>query len=98
MHVVVWEYTVRPGAEAEFLAHYAADGTWTRLFRRAPGFLETELLRDRRDPSRFATIDRWESESAYRAFRERFAGEYETLDARCAGLTEEERCLGDFET
>jgi len=94
--VYFWEYRVRPGAEREFARHYGPDGTWVRLFRLGAGYLGTELLRDRRAPDRYLTVDRWASEAAFREFRERFAAEFDDLDQRCAALTIRETALGEF--
>jgi heme-degrading monooxygenase HmoA len=92
-----WEYRVRPEAEAEFRRVYGPDGAWVRLFRRATGHVETRLYRDRASRDRFVTIDHWESEAAFRTFRERFAVEFEALDAACEELTSAETRLGEFE-
>ncbi len=92
----IWEYEVSASEEGEFLMHYASDGTWAELFRRAPGYLATELYRDRARPERFVTIDRWRSEAAFREFRSRFAAEFEALDHRCERLTRHEALLGEF--
>ena len=92
----LWEYTVAPDQEAEFLAHYAPDGTWADLFRRAPGYLGTELYRDREQPDRFLTLDHWRDEAAFRAFRSHFAAEFEALDRRCSRLTIRESSLGEL--
>jgi quinol monooxygenase YgiN len=56
----------------------------------------TRLLRDKDDPLRFVTIDDWESEELYRAFRVRFAVEYAALDRICEGCTSAESPLGQF--
>jgi hypothetical protein len=53
------------------------------------------LLRE--GDGRYATIDRWESGADFRLFKERFAGAYAVLDARCEALTEEETFIGEFE-
>jgi heme-degrading monooxygenase HmoA len=95
-YTYIWEYEVPPSAEAEFLAHYAPEGTWVQLFRRAAGHLATELYRDRTRPERFITIDHWHSEAAFRDFRRQFAAEFEALDRRCAALTSREGSLGEF--
>jgi heme-degrading monooxygenase HmoA len=95
-YTYIWEYEVPPSAEAEFLAHYAPEDTWVKLFRHAAGYLATELYRDRTQPGRFITIDHWRSEAAFREFRRRFAAEFEALDRRCAGLTSREVPLGAF--
>ena len=93
----LWEFRVRPERLSEFEAAYGPDGDWVRLFHRDSAYLGTDLLRDRDDPSRFLTIDRWSSREACLAFRERFRPDYEALDARCEGLTLSERPLGDFD-
>ena len=93
----VWEYTVEPDNLPKFLTAYQPDGDWAQLFRRDDAYLGTELLKDRRMPYRFVTIDRWESYSAYAVFRERHKDDFETLDEHCETLTTSERHLGDFE-
>ena len=95
-YAYIWEYTIDAGREAEFVAAYGADGEWVRLFRRYPGFLRTELLRDREEPSRFVTIDHWERREAWESFRAQAADEFEALDRRCESFTKSERQLGTF--
>jgi heme-degrading monooxygenase HmoA len=92
--VYMWSFRPREGTVAEFEAAYGPDGDWVRLFRKAPGYLGTELLRD---GGRYLTVDRWDSAEAYGAFRAAHAGEHERLDKACEGLTLEETCLGAFE-
>lgn len=92
-----WEYEVPPEAAAEFLAHYAPDGTWARLFRRASGYIRTQLFRDRRRPDRYLTVDHWRDEASFQEFRRAFAAEFEVLDRACAALTRREIHLGEFE-
>ena len=92
----LWSYRVSPGREAEFRQLYGPEGRWVRLFRQAPGYLGTDLYRDRGEAGRYLTIDRWESEEAFRAFRARFAEEFERLDSDGEYLTSEETPLGEF--
>lgn len=92
----VWEFQVPPTAEAEFRRHYGPDGSWVRLFRKDPAYLETLLLNDRSTPGRYVTVDRWKSAEAYRSFRDRFAEEYAALDRLCEALTSRESDLGSF--
>ena len=92
----IWEYEVPPDRAAEFLEHYAPDGTWARLFRQADGYVATELYQDRARPSRFLTVDHWRSEADFRDFRRRFAAEFEDLDRRCEALTLHEAALGEL--
>ncbi len=95
-YTYLWAFRVLPGRAEEFLAHYESEGTWSQLFRRAPGYLGTRLLRDRADPLRFVTVDDWESEQHYRELLSQFSAEYEVLDRICDGLTSEETELGHF--
>ncbi len=94
--VYIWEYRVQPSSEATFREFYGPDGAWVQLFRRAEGYIGTELYGDRSQRDRFVTVDQWESEEAFRSFRTRFAGEFEQLDEQCEALTESEMPLGNF--
>jgi heme-degrading monooxygenase HmoA len=96
-YMYMWEYVVARDTLGEFERIYGPEGEWVRLFGRAAGYVRTELHRDRRAPCRFVTIDYWESESAWKAFRVQFAESFEDLDARCAALTTRETELGKFE-
>jgi heme-degrading monooxygenase HmoA len=93
----MWEYVVAPDKLAEFERIYGPVGDWVRLLSKAPGYVRTELHRDRAEPHRFVTIDYWESEPAWTAFRTEFAASFEALDARCASLTTWEVELGRFD-
>ena len=88
MHVVLWRYRVRPGCETRFERAYADDGDWSRLFRRSDAYLGSELMRG--TDGTYLTIDRWVSEDAYRAFKDKEAAPYAELDARCATWMVEE--------
>ena len=92
----LWEFSVPPARRAEFEAQYGPAGRWTALFRQAPGYLGTELLRNRMDPQRYVTIDRWASAEAFRDFRRRFSAEYERLDRELEGLATRESPLGEY--
>ena len=92
----LWEFTVEAARRPEFETHYGPDGAWVRLFRRAPGYLGSELLHDRADPRRYLTVDRWESPEAWQAFRRQFGAEYERLDRELEGLASREAALGEY--
>ena len=96
MHLLVWEYRVRPGAEEPFERLYGPAGGWVALFRGAAGYVGTELLRDDAGPRRYLTIDRWESRELYAEFRRGSGAAYQTLDREGDALTEHERLLGEF--
>ena len=82
----------------DFRFQYGADGPWVAPFRRAPGYVGTQLLQDRGDSTRFLTIDSWETAAHHASFRERFGREFVEFDTRFEALTESETHLGDFET
>jgi heme-degrading monooxygenase HmoA len=96
-YTYLWEFHVDRERREEFERHYGPNGCWAALFRRSPGYVETLLLRDPANPRRYITIDRWESEAAYRSFRARFAAEYTELDERCQCLTTQELSLGHYD-
>ena len=95
-YLVLWEFQVHAEQLAEFERHYGPQGSWATLFRQAPGYVETHLLKDRSQKLRYVTIDRWESVDAYRTFRTRYSRQYEELDRLCEELTTHEASLGEF--
>ncbi len=95
--IYIWAYRVLPERADEFRRLYGPDGAWVQLFRQAPGYLGTDLYRDRDNGDRYVSIDRWESEEAFRGFRAKFAKEFERLDSDGGQLTLEETPLGEFE-
>ena len=95
-YATAWEFSVLPARQADFEKEYGQQGRWVALFRQAPGYLGSELLRDAADPLRYVTIDRWQSAETYRDFRRRFAVEYERLDREFEGWTLREAPLGEL--
>ena len=95
-YTYMWEYIVAPEQVGAFEHIYGPQGQWAMLFRRAPGYLRTELHRDHGKSPRFITIDYWETKAAWEAFRSRYAEEFETLDAACEALTTRETEIGRF--
>ncbi len=95
-YTYIWEFLVAPDKQREFTEHYRPDGSWAVLFAMAPGYIETLLLHDRNDPARFVTVDRWESDAAFLAFKRDFAEEYADMDRQYEGLTLSERFLGEY--
>ena len=87
-YTYVWEYQVKPEADASFREHYRSEGHWVLVFRRAAGYMGTELDQDRKEPRRYLTIDHWESLEAFERFRQRFAADFEAMDRRCEAFTE----------
>lgn len=94
---IIWEFRVRPGKEAEFENHYSDQGTWAKFFRQDPGYHGTQLVRDAADPHRYVTIDAWDDESAYGAFRVTYREQYNAIDKQMEALTESEKRIGVFQ-
>lgn len=96
MYVYIWEYQVRPESAERFRQVYGPDGAWVALFRRATGYMGTELYRDLDDPHRYVTLDRWKSRQAYERFRLSFSAEFEQLDEICDQYMLRELPFGRF--
>jgi quinol monooxygenase YgiN len=96
MYTYIWAFKVHPQHVEAFRQHYGEGGAWMHLFRRARGYLGTQLLQDESDPLRFITIDNWSNAEDYEAFRVQYASEYAALDRLCEGLTSEETLIGHF--
>ena len=96
-YLMIWEFRPQVGSEKQFEEAYGPHGIWARLFARGDGFIATELIRDLAATNRYLTMDMWTSKTAYEKFREEFAEEYRSIDARCEALTAQEQSLGYFE-
>jgi heme-degrading monooxygenase HmoA len=96
MHVIIWEFRVRNEHIRRFISAYESDGDWAKLFRRAEGYLGSELLRSSDEPGVFLTIDRWESSDCFAIFQERFGAEYIKLDTQFEEFTSSEKKVGAF--
>lgn len=98
LFIAIWKFTVAADRVPEFVRAYGPDGIWAELFRRAEGYLSTELVQDRHDRGVFVTIDSWTSQAAYAAFREKFADDYAAIDRQCEALTLDEVCVAHGNT
>jgi heme-degrading monooxygenase HmoA len=96
VYVIIWAFRPRPGREPEFEQAYGPGGGWATLFRAAPGYLGTDLLRAADGSGRYLTVDRWQSRAAYEAFRAASPAEYENLDRAGEDLTSSEGRVGDY--
>ena len=92
MILILWRYTVRPAARADFVRTYGPAGAWAALFARGEGFLGTGLWRGPGDT--FLTVDRWRRAADFEAFMAGHRAAYEALDRATAGWTVEETRLG----
>ena len=88
MFVTVWKFIVKPEKAAEFERHYGPNGSWAELFRKAPGYIRTELYRG--DAGEYVTIDYWETPETFLEFKAAMGEEYAALDDELSALTERE--------
>ncbi len=98
MYVAVWQFRIVPESREAFLAAYGPQGEWAQLFRRAEGYMGTELLAMIDDSDIYVTLDRWRSREDFALFQQRFGAEYRVLDERCTSLTVSETKLGEGES
>jgi heme-degrading monooxygenase HmoA len=96
MYLIIWRFEPRAGRLEEFEAAYAPDGPWGQLFRKAEGYLGTELLRDSANPDGYLTLDKWRTEVDFEHFKQTYGTEYEALDRQLEGLTSTESKVGTF--
>ncbi len=94
--VYIWEYIVKQEFTEEFQNIYNYDGAWVKLFKKAQGYIGTELLMDSENNNRFVTIDRWDSAESRAEFMIKFSSQYKELDLLCDELTVRENLLGEF--
>lgn len=95
--IYIWEYTVKKEFLQEFIKAYRPEGDWVQLFKKSKGYIKTDLLQDHSNPTRFVTIDYWNSKQDRDAFQDQFAGEFKQLDQACEKFTQNEKWLGDFD-
>lgn len=95
-YTYIWEFQVSAELQAEFEQCYGPDGAWVQLFREASGYIDTLLLKDRVVSGRYLSLDSWQSEAAYLAFREQYSLQYSQLNLACERLTLAEHSLGTF--
>jgi heme-degrading monooxygenase HmoA len=91
---IIWSYRVAEQYRDEFERAYGPDGDWARLFRRAEGYIRTDLMAG--DEGSYATVDHWRSEEDFHAFQGQYSADYMALDARCEPWTISEERIGQF--
>lgn len=93
---IIWQFQVAPERESDFARDYGPEGAWVQLFRKAEGYLGTELFHWRFPRVTYTTLDSWISREAYEAFKAENRDAYAELDAKCEALTQAERFIGIF--
>jgi len=96
--VYIWEFKVKEAHQAEFKKINGPEGDWSQLFRKARGYIATDLHQDRSNPNRFITVDFWKTKKDRDKFRSQFSKEFKIIDDRCENYTEREKLLGEFDS
>jgi heme-degrading monooxygenase HmoA len=96
--LVIWAFEIRPEFQKDFESAYSSSGDWALFFRRDAAYIKTELRQDMDNPLRYITLDYWESQAAYQAFKQAWQADYQALDERFEGWTESELLIGQFLT
>ena len=96
LFVYIWQYTIDPEFESEFLAAYGSEGDWARFFSRDTNYIKTDLLEDSNHKDQYVTIDYWTSKSARDSFRAKYSSEFDEIDTRCETYTKKEVFIGDY--
>ena len=96
--VYIWEYIVKDQCLTEFEKTYGPEGDWVQLFKKAKGYIATDLHRDVSNANRFVTVDSWNTKEDRDNFRKEYSKEFELLDEYCERFTEQEKPIGDFDS
>ena len=94
--VIVWEFHVTASKRGAFETAYGPQGRWAKLFKTGAGYIRTELIRDLTSPTRYLTLDYWQSRGEYEAFRKKNVEAYALIDEKCEALTTKEIEVGRF--
>lgn len=86
------------GCLSKFEKIYGPEGDWVQLFKKAKGYIATDLHQDISNANRFITIDSWNTKEDRDDFRKKYSKEFELLDKHCDGFTVREKLIGDFDS
>ena len=98
IHAFIWEYEVRSEQVEAFALAYGPRGEWAEYFSGCPQYLRTRLFQDAQVPTRFITIDYFETREARETFVAAHQAAFDRLDAKWEAATIAERKLGEFQT
>ena len=97
LSVYFWEYIVKEGFREEFQRVYGPGGDWEQLFKKADGYIKTDLHQDMSNKKRYLTIDYWSTNVHLDNFLIHYSKEYSLLDERCEKYTSQESLIGNFD-
>jgi quinol monooxygenase YgiN len=93
---IMWIMQAAPDRIKEFHDAYNPGGLWVQLFRRAEGYISTDLRPDLETENRFLVIDRWHDLATFHSFKKEHQAAYDKLDRQCEALTLKETKIGIF--
>ena len=96
--VTIWKYKVEPEKKTEFEELYGDEGDWVKLFKKFPGYIKTDLIKDLNNNGTYLTLDYWVSREAYYNFKKISSGDFSLIDKKGENLTIDEEHLGEFTT
>ena len=96
MTETIWEFVVKDEDRGKFELVYGPGGEWSNLFAGCPGFRGTTVLRDIENPSRYLTIDIWDTEAQQDRALVEHQAEYTDLKNTLGHWTESATELGTF--
>lgn len=97
MYAYMWEFTVKTEHKMRFELEYGQSGRWAELFKKAEGYIKTELLHNDLESQKYITIDYWKSKAYKNDFLLKSSDEYKKLDSECTEFTLNERFIGEFD-
>ena len=97
MFQTIWQYDVFEKENINFIKAYKSDGDWVHLFKKADGFIETELIHDIEHPTKFITIDKWRTKESYYQFKAMFKSDYLKMDKQFEDFSKSEIHIGYFD-
>ncbi|MDN5205303.1 hypothetical protein QQ008_28220 [Fulvivirgaceae bacterium BMA10] len=96
MFVAIWKYEVDLNRLEQFEELYGQKGKWVALFKKATGYINTELVKDTSSKNVYISLDKWESQALYEQFYEENKSTIDSIDKEGDELTLSETNIGWF--
>ncbi len=98
--MVVREFWVNEGREADFRKIFGVSGIWSELLGHSEEYLRTKIRPESKIDRHYLVFDYWQSHSGFEEFRERYQLDCQSFSLLIAndGLVEREILLGSFYT
>ena len=96
MFVAIWKYEVDLNRLEQFEELYGQNGKWVALFKKAAGYINTELVKGISSKNIYISLDKWESQALYEKFYEENKSTIDSIDKEGDELTLSETKIGWF--